>query len=187
MHNYNSVFNCIWCWTYDRLLMLGKHCITLDGISTYTLCVIDVGKWSTFVLPATCLNEFSRMNIIPYSTHYNISSLHGQVLVVSLCYNGLSAVPQLSWYITLLILDLHPAIQWRCYLVTTSLIGWAPLAGSAPADSSFASSQWETALLSNYVFNWLAANLEWALHKSYPIRYAHGVVALCFVGGYTCT
>ena len=61
-----------------------------------------------------------------------------------------------------LLLGLCPAIMRRGYFVTTSLIGWVQ---TQRADTRFAPSHWETALLCNGISHWLGANLESALFQ----------------------
>ena len=118
------------------------------------------GKWRPFRLGFNVLITW--FNITQYWMQ------HRSDLDLDILYHAIMSIlcvvycEDLLCYNSGMILDLYPAIERWCNFVTMSLIGWMQ-AYDHRADSRFAPSQWETALLCNDISYWLDASPKSAL------------------------
>ena len=82
-------------------------------------------------------------------------------------------MPHLPW----LVGSLWPVL----YLALVTVVQYSLCDMQYRADSRFAPSQWETALLSNCVSHWLGTSLESALQYCVPMDHINGLVQDCSI------
>ena len=158
-----------WCLSWPNMTLAGEIICPIIHMVSLLWC----WQWATSVLIIVILNIYIYMsNIVLSVGYFSVDDGNYDIYEALIgLYNGLyifmsvTDVAQGRIYIT--------CFQVTMYCVTCCHNGFMINCGISSimyctfrADSRFASSQWETALLCNDVSHWLDASLESALHIS---------------------